>query len=153
MRLKKLLGGFALALAAATGPARRRTLKIGFITKFPVPFFATMEDAAKAYAAAPGGGDRLWPGPVGDRYRRADRADRVDGAQGVHGIALTPVDPTVASALDNAIENGVKVVLMDNSIPDWDGRTALATTDNYAAGMIAGEYLATLLRRRHARHP
>jgi simple sugar transport system substrate-binding protein len=35
---------------------------------------------------------------------------------------------------------------MDNNIPDWNGRTALATTDNYAAGKIAGEYLATVLK-------
>jgi simple sugar transport system substrate-binding protein len=35
---------------------------------------------------------------------------------------------------------------MDNNIPDWEGRTALATTDNYAAGVIAGEYLATRLK-------
>src|SRR5690606_18079000 len=66
-------------------------------------------------------------------------------AQGVQGIALTPVDPTVATTLDRAIEAGVKVVLMDNNIPDWEGRTALATTDNYATGKIAGEYLATVV--------
>jgi ABC-type sugar transport system substrate-binding protein len=66
--------------------------------------------------------------------------------QGVQGIAITPVDPTVASALDKAIAAGVKVVLMDNNIPDWDGRTALATTDNYNAGKIAGEHLRTLLK-------
>ena len=35
---------------------------------------------------------------------------------------------------------------MDNNIPDWKGRTALATTDNYAAGKIAGEYLKTVLK-------
>jgi simple sugar transport system substrate-binding protein len=64
---------------------------------------------------------------------------------GVQGIAVTPVDPTVASALDRAIEQGVKIVLMDNNIPDWEGRTALATTDNYAAGKIAGEHLKTVL--------
>jgi simple sugar transport system substrate-binding protein len=52
----------------------------------------------------------------------------------------------VAPALDKAIASGVKVVLMDNNIPDWDGRTALATTDNYAAGKIAGEYLKTKLK-------
>jgi simple sugar transport system substrate-binding protein len=34
---------------------------------------------------------------------------------------------------------------MDNNIPDWDNRTALATTDNYAAGVIAGEYLRSVL--------
>lgn len=66
--------------------------------------------------------------------------------QGVQGIAITPVDPTVAAALDRAIAAGVKVVLMDNDIPGWTGRTALATTDNYAAGKIAGEYLKTVLK-------
>ena len=35
---------------------------------------------------------------------------------------------------------------MDNNIPDWEGRTALATTDNYAAGVIAGQYLKTVLK-------
>ncbi len=41
---------------------------------------------------------------------------------------------------------GVKVVLMDNDIPGWTGRTALATTDNYAAGRIAGAHLKTVLK-------
>ena len=59
---------------------------------------------------------------------------------------MTPVDPTVATALDKAIAAGVKVVLMDNNIPDWQGRTALATTDNLAAGKLAGEYLKTVLK-------
>jgi simple sugar transport system substrate-binding protein len=52
----------------------------------------------------------------------------------------------VASTLDKALEAGVKVVLMDNNIPDWEGRTALATTDNYNAGKIAGAHLKTLLK-------
>jgi simple sugar transport system substrate-binding protein len=66
--------------------------------------------------------------------------------KGVQGIAITPVDPTVAPALDKAIARGVKVVLMDNNIPDWKGRTALATTNNYNAGKISGEYLKTVLK-------
>ena len=52
MKLRLLLGGLAFA-AAIAGPALAAdNVKIGFITKFPVPFFATMENAAKAYAAA-----------------------------------------------------------------------------------------------------
>ena len=52
MRPRMVPGGMALA-AAIAGPAQAADdVKIGFITKFPVPFFATMEDAAKAYAAA-----------------------------------------------------------------------------------------------------
>ena len=147
MRLRLLLGGLALA-AATAGPAiAQDAVKIGFITKFPVPFFATMEDAAKAYAAANPGVEIV--------FGQGASATDIEGqialiesmvTQGVQGIALTPVDPTVAAALDKAIEAGVKVVLMDNNIPDWEGRTALATTDNYAAGKIAGEHLATLLK-------
>jgi len=145
MKLRLLVGGLALA-AATAGPALAQDVKIGFITKFPVPFFATMENAAKAYAEANPGVEII--------YGQGTSATDIEGqialiesmvTQGVQGIALTPVDPTVAPALDDAVEAGVKVVLMDNSIPDWEILTALATTDNYAAGVIAGKHLATLL--------
>ncbi|KQU92858.1 ABC transporter substrate-binding protein [Devosia sp. Root413D1] len=147
MKLKRLLGGLALA-AAIAGPAMAQdNVKLGFITKFPVPFFATMEDAAKAYAAANPGVEII--------YGQGTSATDIEGqiaqiesmvTQGVQGIALTPVDPTVAPALDKAISQGVKIVLMDNNIPDWKGRTSLATTDNYAAGVIAGQYLKSVLK-------
>ena len=146
MKLRLLLGGLALALACA-GPTLADNIKIGFITKFPVPFFATMEDAAKAYAKA-------HPG-VEIEFGQGTSATDIEGqialiesmvTKGVQGIALTPVDPTVAPALDKAIAKGVKVVLMDNNIPDWNGRTALATTNNYNAGKLAGEYLKTVLK-------
>lgn len=146
MKLKLLLGGLALAVACA-GPTLADNIKIGFITKFPVPFFATMEDAAKAYAKA-------HPG-VEIEFGQGTSATDIEGqialiesmvTKGVQGIALTPVDPTVAPALDKAIAKGVKVVLMDNNIPDWNGRTALATTNNYNAGKLAGEYLKTVLK-------
>src|SRR5690606_14448964 len=123
-------------------------VKIGFITKFPVPFFATMENAAKAYAEVNPGVEII--------YGQGTAATDIEGqialiesmvTQGVQGIALTPVDPTVAAALDRAIADaGIKIVLMDNNIPDWTGRTSLATTDNYNAGVIAGQYLATVLK-------
>jgi ABC-type sugar transport system substrate-binding protein len=112
-----------------------------------VPFFATMEDAAKAYA-------KEHPG-VEVTFAQGTSATDIEGqiahiesmvTKGVQGIAITPVDPTVAPALDKAIAAGVKVVLMDNDIPDWKGRTALATTNNYNAGKIVGEYLKTVLK-------
>ena len=147
MKLRLLLGGLALAVACAGPAAADETIKIGFITKFPVPFFATMEDAAKAYA-------KEHPG-VEVTFAQGTSATDIEGqiahiesmvTKGVQGIAITPVDPTVAPALDKAIAAGVKVVLMDNDIPDWKGRTALATTDNYNAGKIVGEYLKTVLK-------
>jgi len=146
MKLRDILKGLAV-FAATAGPGLAEDIKLGFITKFPVPFFATMEDAAKAYAAANPGVEII--------YGQGASATDIEGqialiesmvTQGVQGIALTPVDPTVAAALDKAVEAGVKVVLMDNNIPDWENRTALATTDNYAAGVIAGKHLASVLK-------
>lgn len=148
MKLKVLLGGLALLAATISPVLAQDPVKIGFITKFPVPFFATMENAAKAYAAANPGVEIV--------YGQGAAATDIEGqialiesmvTQGVQGIALTPVDPTVAAVLDRAIADaGIKVVLMDNNIPDWKGRTSLATTDNYNAGVIAGKHLATLLK-------
>lgn len=147
MRILKAM--VALALAASTvGPALAQDpVKIGFITKFPVPFFGAMEDAAKAYAAANPG--------IEITFGQGASATDIEGqisliesmvAQGVQGIALTPVDPTVAAALDKAVTAGVKIVLMDNNIPDWKNGTALATTNNFEAGKIAGQYLASVLK-------
>ena len=147
MRLRIWVGGLALAAAIAGPASADDNIKIGFITKFPVPFFATMEDAAKAYAAAHPGVEII--------FGQGTSATDIEGqialiesmvTKGVKGIAVTPVDPTVAPALDKAIAAGVKVVLLDNNIPDWKGRTALATTNNYNAGKIAGEYLKSVLK-------
>ena len=136
-----------LAGAMAGSAVAADDIKIGFITKFPVPFFATMENAAKAYAAGHPGVEII--------FGQGTSATDIEGqialiesmvTKGVKGIAVTPVDPTVAPALDKAIAAGVKVVLMDNNIPNWSGRTALATTNNYNAGKIAGEYLRSVLK-------
>ncbi len=147
MKLHHLVGGLLMAAALATPAAAADSIKLGFITKFPVPFFGTMEDAAKAYAAANPGIEII--------YGQGQSATDIEGqialiesmvTQGVQGIAITPVDPTVAATLDKAVAAGVKVVLMDNSIPDWANQTALATTDNYNAGKIAGGYLKSVLK-------
>ncbi len=143
----KLLGGLAVAGMISIPAFAADPVKIGFITKFPVEFFSTMENAAKAYAAA--------HPEVEIVYGQGQSSTDIEGqialiesmvTQGVQGIALTPVDPTVAPALDKAIASGVKIVLMDNDIPDWSGKTALATTNNYNAGVIAGTYLKSVLK-------
>ena len=146
MKQRILLAGMALAGVIA-GPALADNVKIGFITKFPVPFFATMENAAKAYAAAHPGVEII--------FGQGKAATDIEGqialiesmvTKGVKGIAITPVDPTVATTLDKAVAAGVKVVLMDNRIPDWKNQTALATTNNLEAGKIAGGYLKSVLK-------
>ncbi len=147
MRLRLMLGGLAFAVALAGPALAADKIKIGYITKFPVPYFQTMEDAAKAWA-------KDHPN-VEIVYGQGKSATDIEGqlaliekmvAQGVQGIAITPVDPSVSTTLDKAVAAGVKVVLMDNSIPGWKNQTALATTNNLEAGKLAGGYLKTVLK-------
>lgn len=148
MRLKSILAGGLLSAALMAGSAfGADPVKIGFITKFPVEFFSTMEDAAKAYAVA--------HPEVEIIFGQSQSSTDIEGqialiesmiTQGVQGIAITPVDAAVAPALDKAVAEGIKIVLLDNDIAGWDGKTALATTNNFNAGKIAGEYLKTVLK-------
>lgn len=143
----KLFAGLAIAVAFAMPASAADKIKVGLITKFPVPFYSTMEDAAKKYAAAHPEIELV----TGQGQAATDIEGQIALiesmiTQGVKGLAITPVDPTVAPALDKAVAAGVKVVLVDNSIPDWKGQTALVSTNNLNGGKIAGEYLKTVLK-------
>jgi simple sugar transport system substrate-binding protein len=65
--------------------------------------------------------------------------------QEVDAIAVTPTSPNVQDALQEAVDAGIEVILVDNDIPDWDGKTALVATDNLAGGRLAGEFMAEQL--------
>lgn len=143
----KLFAGLAIAVAFAMPAWAADKIKVGLITKFPVPFYSTMEDAAKKYAAAHPEIELV----TGQGQAATDIEGQIALiesmiTQGVKGLAITPVDPTVAPALDKAVAAGIKVVLVDNSIPDWKGQTALVSTNNLNGGKIAGEYLKTVLK-------
>jgi simple sugar transport system substrate-binding protein len=66
-------------------------------------------------------------------------------AQDVKAIAVTPTSPAVKGALDKAVEAGIKVVLVDNDIPGWTGKSSVVATDNLAGGKLAGTWLASHL--------
>lgn len=144
---RKLFAGLTIAVAFAMPASAADKIKVGLITKFPVPFYSTMEDAAKKYAAAHPEIELV----TGQGQAATDIEGQIALiesmiTQGVKGLAITPVDPTVAPALDKAVAAGIKVVLVDNSIPGWKGQTALVSTNNLNGGKIAGEYLKTVLK-------
>lgn len=144
---RKLFAGLAIAVAFSMPASAADKIKVGLITKFPVPFYSTMEDAAKKYAAAHPEIELV----TGQGQAATDIEGQIALiesmiTQGVKGLAITPVDPTVAPALDKAVAAGIKVVLVDNSIPNWKGQTALVSTNNLNGGKIAGEYLKTVLK-------
>ena len=131
----------------APGSAAGDKIKLGLITKFPVDFFFTIENAAKEWAAQHPDVELITgQGKAGDDHEGQIAIIESMVAQGVQGIAVTPTGPQVQPALDAAVEAGVKIVLIDNDLPDWTGKTAVVATDNHAGGVLAGEWLKGVLK-------
>jgi ABC-type sugar transport system substrate-binding protein len=135
----------APSVAAPSGAAPSTTadkVKIGFITKFPVDFYDTMVDAAKAWAATHPDIEMVFAqGKSGTDDEGEIAAIESMITQGVKAIAITPTSPNVQTALDKATAAGIKVVLIDNDIPDWTGKSSVVATDNLAGGKLAGTWL------------
>jgi simple sugar transport system substrate-binding protein len=146
-----LILGFAMVTAPAGVVAQSESdapadsVKLGFVTKFPVDFFFTLENAAKTWDEAHPEAEVLFAGAVGHGRRRPTAIEDLV-AQGVQGLAVTPTSPAVIPALDKAIAAGVPVVLMDNDLPDWTGKSSVVATDNLQGGLLAGEWLAGQLQ-------
>ena len=154
----RLFGGVVLAIvlaataflatsATATPTKKQETVKLGFITKFPVDFFFTLENAAKKWDKAQPGAKVLFAqGKSGTDDAGEIAAIQNLVAQGVKGIAITPTSAAVVPALNKARKAGVKIVLMDNDIPTWKGKSSVVATNNFKGGVLAGKYLATKLK-------
>src|SRR5687768_17570037 len=136
----------SVAVAQDASSAPGEAVKLGFVTKFPVDFFFTLENAAKAWDEAHPEAEVLFAqgqAATDDAGQIAAIEDLV--AQGVAGIAVTPTSDAVIPALDAAIAAGVPIVLMDNDLPSWSGKSSVVATDNLAGGVLAGEWLAGVL--------
>lgn len=123
------------------------TLKVGFITKFPVDFYDIMADAVKKYDAEHADVEVIF----GQGKSGTDDEGEINTienmiAKNVKAIAITPTSPAVKTALDKAVKAGIKVVLVDNDIPGWTGKSSVVATDNLAGGKLAGTWLAGRLR-------
>lgn len=117
-------------------------VKIGFITKFPVDFYDIMVDSAKQWASQHPDVETVFAqGKSGTDDEGEIAAIESMVTQGVNAIAITPTSPNVQSALDKAVQAGIKVVLVDNDIPDWSGKSSVVATDNLAGGKLAGTWL------------
>ena len=137
----------ALSLAACSPPAEGGgdddVILIGFATKFPVDFFDIMADAAKEWDENEPGAEVIFAqGESGTDDEGMIAAIQSFVTQGVDAIAITPTSPALAVELQKAVDAGIEVILIDNDIPDWDGKTAVVTTDNYVGGQLAGTWLA-----------
>jgi len=142
-----LAGGATAKTAPTARVADQKVVKLGFITKFPVGFFFTLQNAAKKWDKQHAGAKVVFAqgkSATDDAGEIAAIQDMVAG--GVKGIAITPTSPAVVPALVKAQKQGVKVVLMDNDIPSWKGKSSVVATNNFKGGTLAGKYLAKHLK-------
>jgi len=122
------------------------SVKIGFITKFPVDFYDTMVDAVETWNEDHPEVEVIFAqGESGTDDEGVINAVESMITQDVDAIAVTPTSPNVQDALQEAVDAGIVVVLVDNDIPGWDGETSLVATDNLAGGRLAGEFVADQL--------
>jgi ABC-type sugar transport system substrate-binding protein len=122
------------------------TVTIGFITKFPVDFYDTMVDAARDWNEDHPEVELVFAqGESGTDDEGVINAIESMITQEVDAIAITPTSPAVQDSLQEAVDAGIHVILIDNDIPGWDGKTSVVATDNLAGGVLAGEFLAEQL--------
>jgi simple sugar transport system substrate-binding protein len=132
----------APSTGSTAAPSTAAKVKIGFITKFPVDFYDIMVDAAKTWAKDHADVEVIYAqGKSGTDDEGEIAAIESMITQGVAAIAITPTSPNVQTALDKAVAAGIKVVLIDNDIPDWTGKSSVVATDNLAGGKLAGTWL------------
>ncbi|MDX6206543.1 MAG: ribose transport system substrate-binding protein [Frankiales bacterium] len=130
------------AAAATIGSAAGAAIKVGFITKFPVDFYSTMVNAVKTWQKSHTNVTVLFAqGKSGTDDQSEIAAIQSFVSQGVKAIAITPTSPNVKGELQKAVDKGIKVVLIDNDIPGWAGKSALVATDNLAGGKLAGTFI------------
>jgi ABC-type sugar transport system substrate-binding protein len=132
----------ACSSASSTGGGSD-VIKIGFITKFPVDFYDTMVDAVKKYDTDHADVEVIF----GQGKSGTDDEGEINIienmiVQNVKAIAITPTSPAVQGSLEKAVAAGIKVILVDNDIPAWTGKSSVVATDNLAGGKLAGTWLA-----------
>lgn len=128
------------------GQGSEESVTIGFITKFPVDFYDTMVDAVETWNEEHPEVEVVFAqGESGTDDEGVINAVESMVTQGVDAIAVTPTSPNVQDALQEAVDQGIEVVLVDNDIPGWDGATSLVATDNLVGGRLAGEFMADQL--------
>jgi ABC-type sugar transport system substrate-binding protein len=67
-------------------------------------------------------------------------------AQGIDVLAVAPPGDAFVPVLDRAVDLGVKVIFIDQQVPDWGKQSTFIATDNPAASQAMGDYLAGKLQ-------
>jgi fructose transport system substrate-binding protein len=152
LALFAVLAGALSVVLGVVGLAQNKTPYIGLITKTESnPFFVKMKEGAQKEATRLGAKFIAAAGKTdGDNAGQVAAIENMVAA-GVNTILITPSDAkAIIPAIKKAQDAGVQVIALDSPTDPESAVDALFATDNYAAGILIGEYAATVLKGKKA---
>ncbi len=145
--MKKLLAGTALAFCAMSGAAMAQDISACLITKTDTnPFFVKMREGAEAKAAELGITLYSYAGTVDGDHESQVQAVESCIADGASGILIAASDTAaIVDVISKAREAGLLVIALDTPLSPIDAADATFATDNFAAGLLIGQWAAGTL--------
>lgn len=142
-------GGTTSGSTGSTGnPPAGKKLRIAVIPKGSThEYWKSIHEGADK-AAAELGCEIIFKGPM----KEDDREDQIKVVDDqvstkVDGIVLAPLDNVaLARPANDAVKAGIKVVIIDSGLKNFDALTSMVATDNRKAGQMAGEALVDDLK-------
>ena len=144
--MKKLLIGAATLALLSAMPAYADGALACLITKNNTnPFFVKMKEGAEAKAKEMGMDFQAYAGE-----KDGDAAPQITAiencvAAGAKGILITPSNDSVGPALKAARDAGILVIALDTPLADKDAQDMTFATDNFAAGLLIGQWAKATL--------
>jgi len=138
--MKMMLGAGVAALL--TTPALADGVSACLITKTDTnPFFVKMKEGAEAKAAELGITLKSYAGRVDGDNEGQVAAIEACIADGAKGILLTPSDTkAIVGSVKAARDAGILVIALDTPLDPADAADATFATDNFAAGLLIGQW-------------
>jgi len=125
-----------------------KTLKIAVIPKGTThEFWKSVHAGAENAAAELGNVEIFWEGP----FKESDRQGQITVVENfitkkVDAIVLAPLDSqALVDAVQQAHDEGIKVVIFDSGLDDESNIVSYVATDNYNGGALAARRMAELL--------
>jgi fructose transport system substrate-binding protein len=142
----KALAGAAVAALMSAAPAMAQTAAC-LITKTDTnPFFVKMKEGAEAKAAELGVSLKSYAGRIDGDHESQVAAIEACIADGAKGILITASDTkAIVDSVKAARDAGILVIALDTPLDPIDAADATFATDNFAAGLLIGQWAAAAL--------
>lgn len=135
----------AMLICAANGLAQPEKVRIGVLGKSVHPYWDVVRLGMEEAARKLGVEATFFVPPTEDIPKQVETLETWI-AMGFNGISFAPSDPdAVIPVIKRAMDKGIYCISQDTDAPK-SGRLCYIGTGNYAAGKIAGEKMAEILK-------